>query len=76
MKNKLTGIVISNKQDKTVVVEVARVKKHPRYGKRYEVHKKYIAHDKDNESKMGDEVVIKEISPISKNKKWKVVKKK
>lgn len=75
MKNKLQGKVVSDKQEKTVVVEVSRVKKHPRYGKRYEVHKKYKAHDPENEYKEGDEVMIEEIKPISKDKKWKVIEK-
>ncbi len=73
MKNRLTGKVISAKQDKTVVVEVSRVKKHSRYEKRYEIHKKYKAHDEENKIKEGDEVVIEEIKPLSKSKKWKVV---
>ena len=76
MKNKLTGKVVSDNQDKTIVVEVARVKEHPRYGKRDEVHGKHTAHDESNECKVGDEVVIEETKPISKNKKWKVIKKK
>ncbi len=75
MKNKLTGKVISDKQDKTVVVEVANVKKHPRYEKRYEIHKSFKAHDEENDCREGDEVIIEETKPISKNKKWKVVKK-
>ncbi len=75
MKNKLKGIVVSDKQDKTVVVEITDVKKHPRYEKRYEVNNKFKAHDEDNEMKEGDEVVIEETRPISKEKRWKVVKK-
>ncbi len=75
MKNKLKGKVVSDKQDKTVVVEVADVKKHPRYEKRYEVHNTFKAHDEENEFKEGDEVIIQETRPISKNKKWKVIKK-
>ena len=75
MKNKLTGKVVSDKQDKTVVVEVAEVKKHPRYEKRYEVHKTYKAHDEENDFVEGDEVIIQETRPISKDKKWKVIKK-
>ena len=75
MKNKLKGKVVSDKQDKTVVVEVSRVKEHSRSGKRYEVSKKYSAHDEENEYKEGDEVTIEETKPISKNKKWKVIKK-
>lgn len=75
MKNKLQGKVISDKQDKTVVVEITNVKKHPRYEKRYEVHSKFKAHDEENDFEEGDEVIIEETKPISKDKKWKVVKK-
>jgi small subunit ribosomal protein S17 len=72
MINKLQGKVISDKMDKTVVVEVERVKEHPRYKKRYKVHKKYKAHDEKGEYKIGDVVIIEETRPISKDKKWRV----
>ncbi len=75
MKNKLQGKVVSDKQDKTVTVLVSTVKKHPRYQKRYEAHKKYKAHDEKNEIKEGDFVIIEESRPISKDKHWKVVSK-
>ena len=75
MKNKLKGKVVSDKQDKTVVVEVTDVKKHPRYEKRYEVHNTFKAHDEENSFVEGDEVIIEETRPISKDKKWKVIKK-
>ncbi len=68
----LKGVVISDKMDKTIVVSVSRLKKHPLYKKRYRVNKKYKAHDQKNECKIGDRVVIKECRPISKSKKWKV----
>ncbi len=74
MKNRLKGVVVSNKMDKTVVVEVERVKKHPRFQKRYKVHKKYKAHDEKGECNIGDKVVIEEGRPMSKEKKWKVIK--
>ncbi len=74
MKNELRGKVVSARQDKTVVVEVTSVKKHPRYEKRYEIHKKYKAHDEENELEEGEEVIIRETKPISKDKRWKVVK--
>jgi len=73
-KKQLTGEVISNKMQKTVVVEVERIKEHPKYKKRYKIHKKYKAHDEKSECKMGDQVIIEECRPISKDKKWKVVK--
>ena len=71
----LKGIVISDKMDKTIIVSVSRLKKHPRYKRRYRVNKKYKAHDKKNESKIGDRVIIRECRPISKDKKWRLVKK-
>ncbi len=73
MINKLQGKVISDKMDKTVVVEVERVKEHPRYKKRFKVHKKYKAHDEKKECKIGDVVIIEETRPISKDKKWRVI---
>ncbi len=75
MINKLQGKVVSDKMEKTVVVEVERVKNHPRYKKRYKIHKKYHAHDEKNEFGIGDNVLIEECRPMSKNKKWRVVSK-
>ena len=74
-KKKLIGIVTSDKMQKTVVVEVERVKEHPKYKRRYKVHKKYKAHDEQNTYKTGDKVMIEETMPISKDKKWKVISK-
>ncbi len=71
----LKGIVVSDKMDKTIVVSVSRIKKHPKYKKRYKVNKKYKAHDEKNEFKIGDKVIIKESRPISKDKRWRVVNK-
>jgi small subunit ribosomal protein S17 len=59
---------------KTVVVEVEKIKAHPLYKRRYKIHKKYHAHDKLN-CKVGDLVLIEECRPISKTKRWKVIKK-
>lgn len=75
MRNKLQGTVVSDRMQKTVVVEVQRKKEHPRYKKRIEVHKKYKAHDEKEEYKIGDKVIIEECRPISKDKQWKVVSK-
>ncbi len=75
MRNRLKGVVVSDKQEKTVVVRVESLKEHPRYKKRYKVHKRYKAHDEKGEFKEGDGVVIEETRPISKDKKWRVVKK-
>jgi len=74
-KRKLQGVVVSDKMQNTVVVKVERTKEHPKYKRRFKVHKKYKAHDEKKEYKMGDKVVIEEIAPISKDKKWKVISK-
>ena len=71
-KKQLKGKIVSNKMDKTVVVEVERIKEHKKYKKRYKVHKKYKAHT-EAELNIGDKVVIEECLPISKDKKWKVI---
>lgn len=75
VKKRFIGTVVSNKMQKTVVVEVERWKKHPIYKKRYKVHKKYKAHDEKGEYKVGDKVLIEESRPISKEKRWRVIKK-
>lgn len=74
-KRKLSGKVISNKMTKTLVVEVERIKAHPKYERRYQVHKKYKAHYDEGEFKVGDSVIIEETKPISKDKKWRVIAK-
>ena len=74
-KKELKGIIISDKMNKTVVVNVERVTQDPKYKKRYKVHKKYKAHDEKEEYKMGDEVIIQECRPLSKDKKWRVISK-
>ncbi len=70
----LSGVVVSDKMDKTVVVSVSRFIKHPKYGKYYKVSKKYKAHDEENRYKTGDKVDIVETRPISKDKRFKVAK--
>lgn len=72
-KRVLTGTVVSDKGDKTVVVKVERKVKHPLYGKIIRRSKKYHAHDEGNEYKTGDLVRIEETKPISKLKTWKVL---
>jgi len=74
-KRQLKGEVVSDKMQKTVVVRVERIKEHPKYKKRYKIHKKYKAHDEKGEYKIGDKVLIEECRPISKEKKWRVIKK-
>lgn len=74
-KKQLKGKVISDKMQKTVVVEVERIKENPKYKKRYKIHKKYKAHDEKEEYKVGEMVVIEECRPLSKDKTWRVIKK-
>ena len=73
--NILSGVVVGDKMDKTVVVSISRFIKHPLYGKLYKVNKKYKAHDETNKYKVGDAVDIVETRPISKEKKFKVLDK-
>ena len=72
-KRVLTGTVVSDKTDKTVVVLVERRVKHPLYGKIIRRSKKYHAHDEGNAFKEGQTVRIEECAPISKLKTWKVI---
>jgi small subunit ribosomal protein S17 len=72
-KRVLTGTVVSDKGDKTVVVRVERRVKHPLYGKIIKLSKKYHAHDAANEFHAGEIVRIEECAPVSKLKTWKVV---
>ncbi|HEX8383951.1 MAG TPA: 30S ribosomal protein S17 [Sphingomonas sp.] len=72
-KRVLTGLIVSDKGEKTVVVNVERKVKHPLYGKIIRRSKKYHAHDERNEFKQGETVRIEETAPISKLKTWKVV---
>ncbi|HIC97581.1 MAG TPA: 30S ribosomal protein S17 [Aquificaceae bacterium] len=70
----LVGVVVSDKMDKTVVVKVDRKVPHPLYGKHIIRSKKYHAHDPGNECRVGDLVEIRETRPLSKTKRWVVVK--
>jgi len=72
-KRILVGTVVSDKNEKTVVVKVERKVKHPLYGKIIRRSKKYHAHDEDNSFKLGETVRIEEIAPVSKLKTWKVI---
>ncbi len=74
-KRQLEGVVSSDKMDKTVVVTVSTRKRHKKYLKYYNVSKRFKAHDEKNEYKTGDKVVIEESRPISKDKRWIVLKK-
>ena len=72
-KRILQGVVVSDKQDKTVVVSVERQVMHPVYKKFVKKSKKYAAHDENNQFKVGDTVRIEECAPVSKNKTWTVI---
>lgn len=69
---KLEGVVVSDKQKKTLVVEVENVRLHPKYKKRYTVSKRYKVHDEKEQFKEGDHVIFIQCRPISKDKRWRV----
>ena len=69
----MTGIVVSDKMDKTIVVAIERRVKHPLYGKIMKRSIKLKAHDENNECKIGDKVEIMETRPLSKDKRWRLV---
>jgi len=73
LRKELEGIVISNRMQKSVVVRVERQVRHPLYQKIIQRSSKFMAHDEENKCRVGDRVVIRETSPISKNKCWRVV---
>ncbi len=68
-----TGLVVSNKMDKSVVVEVLRRVRHPKYGKFVKRTSRFMAHDEKNECNIGDTVRIMETRPLSKSKCWRLV---
>ncbi|MFZ1459011.1 MAG: 30S ribosomal protein S17 [Candidatus Saccharimonadales bacterium] len=72
MPKKITGIVTSDVQDKTIVITVTSRQTHPIYGKQYTVSRKYTAHDEKNEAHIGDRVEVSESRPYSKTKTWKL----
>lgn len=74
-RKELRGVIVSDKMDKTRVVKVESLKKHPTYQKFFKVTKKFKAHDETNQYHIGDEVVIVESRPISKDKNWTITQK-
>ena len=68
------GVVVSDANDKTIVVVVNSRKPHPTYGKMIETSKRYHAHDENNEAGVGDTVQIMETRPLSKTKRWRLLK--
>lgn len=73
LRKERTGLVMSNKMDKTIVVQVDRRVKHPMYGKFVHKSTRLMAHDDKNECNPGDKVRIMETRPLSKNKCWRVI---
>ena len=73
LRKERTGVVTSNKMDKSITVAIKRKEKHPIYGKFVNKTKKYHAHDEKNECNIGDTVKIMETRPLSKTKRWRLV---
>jgi len=69
----LNGVVVSDKMNKTIVVNVTRRYKHPKYGKYLSSNKKYSVHDEQEVANIGDEVIIAACKPMSKTKRWKLL---
>ena len=67
------GTVVSDKMDKTVVVAVERIVAHPLYGRRMKRTQRFMAHNEDNQARVGDRVRLMETRPLSKRKRWRVV---
>ena len=74
IRKKFSGTVVSAAMDKTIVVQVDRVKLHPKYQKRYKVSRKYKVHDEKSQYQPGDKVSFSECRPLSKDKRWRVIK--
>ena len=73
INRQLKGTIVSDRMDKTRVILVERFKKHPRYEKIYRLTSRYKAHDENNQYKTGDKVIIQQIRPLSRDKRWEVV---
>jgi small subunit ribosomal protein S17 len=73
LRKERVGLVVSNKMEKSIVVQIERKVKHPKYGKFVRKTTKLVAHDESNECGIGDTVKIMETRPISKNKCWRLV---
>ena len=74
-KRRITGVVVSDKMQKTRVVAVERLRKHPKYLKYYRITARFKAHDEKNEYHTGDRVIIEEARPLSREKRWIIIKK-
>ncbi len=73
LRKERTGLVVSNKMEKSIVVQIERQYKHPVYGKFIRKSNKFVAHDEKNECNIGDTVRIMETRPLSKLKNWRLV---
>ena len=73
LRKEKTGLVVSNKMEKSIIVEVERKIMHPKYGKFVKKSSRFVAHDEKNECSEGDKVRIAETRPLSKNKCWRLV---
>ena len=73
LRKERVGLVVSNKMEKSIVVQIERKVKHPKYGKFVRKTTKLVAHDEQNECNIGDTVKIMETRPLSKNKNWRLV---
>ncbi|MCX6251287.1 MAG: 30S ribosomal protein S17 [Bacteroidetes bacterium] len=73
LRKEKTGVVVSNKMEKSITVEIERKVKHPKYGKYVKKSSRFMAHDEKNECSEGDKVRIAESRPLSKNKCWRLV---
>lgn len=74
MKRKFQGTVISDKMAKTIVVAIEEIRQHPKYLRRYKIQKRFKVHDENKQAKVGDKVIFEECRPLSKEKRWKLVK--
>jgi len=73
LRKERIGVVVSNKMQKSIVVQIERREKHPKYGKFVKKTSKFAAHDENNECTIGDTVRIAETRPLSKNKCWRLI---
>ena len=73
LRKERIGVVVSNKMDKSIVVEIERRRKHPIYGKFIKKTNRFMAHDENNECNIGDTVRIMETRPLNKSKRWRLV---
>ncbi len=73
LRKERVGLVVSNKMDKSIIVQIERKYKHPVYGKYVRKSNKFVAHDEKNDCNIGDTVKIMETRPLSKRKNWRLV---